>query len=99
VVVNKEQGKFASAHDLRRSFGTRWASKVKPATLQLLMRHFTIDTTLRYYVAQDADDVARELWAASSAPTLFGNTFGNSQPVAAVAAKTTDGATSDVSIT
>jgi integrase len=63
VVVNKKQGKFGSAHDLRRSFGTRSASKVKPATLQLLMRHSTIDTTLRYYLAQDADDAAPELWA------------------------------------
>jgi integrase len=63
VVVNREQEKFASAHDLRRSFATRWAGRVKPATLQLLMRHSSIDTTLRYYVAQDADDVAAELWA------------------------------------
>jgi integrase len=62
VVVNYERKKFASAHDLRRSFGTRWAPRVKPATLQLLMRHSSIDTTLRYYVAQDADDVAAELW-------------------------------------
>jgi integrase len=68
VIVNKDQGKFASAHDLRRSFGTRWASKVKPATLQLLMRHATINTTLAYYVDQDADDVARELWASFAAP-------------------------------
>ena len=35
------------------------------------MRHSTIDTTLRYYVDLDADDVARELWAG------FGNTSGN----------------------
>jgi integrase len=62
VVVNKAEGKFASAHDLRRAFGTRWAPKVKPATLQLLMRHRSIDTTLKYYVAQDADDVGDELW-------------------------------------
>jgi integrase len=75
VVVNKDQGKFASCHDLRRSFGTRWASKVKPATLQLLMRHSSIETTLRYYVAQDADDVARELWSGS------GYTLGYSAPV------------------
>jgi len=61
VVVNKAEGKFASAHDLRRSFGTRWAAKVKPATLQLLMRHKSIETTLKYYVAQDADDVADQL--------------------------------------
>ena len=63
--------KFASAHDLRRAFGTRWASRVKPATLQLLMRHKSIDTTLKYYVALDADDVADELWAAHP-----GNTCG-----------------------
>jgi hypothetical protein len=25
VLVSKAEGKFASAHDLRRSFGTRWA--------------------------------------------------------------------------
>ena len=63
VVVNKADGKYASAHDLRRSFGTRWSTKVKPATLQLLMRHKAIETTLKYYVAQDADEVADELWA------------------------------------
>jgi integrase len=89
VVVNKEQGKFASAHDLRRSFGTRWASKIKPATLQLLMRHSTIDTTLRYYVAQDADDVARELWAG------FGNTSGNTPTKANGGDKNAIAATAD----
>lgn len=62
VVVNKADGKFASAHDLRRSFGTRWAARVKPATLQLLMRHKSIETTMKYYVCQDSDDVADELW-------------------------------------
>ena len=67
VVVRKSEGKFATAHDLRRSFGTRWAPKVKPATLQLLMRHRSIETTLKYYVAQDADEVADELWKAFSA--------------------------------
>jgi integrase len=67
VVVNKAENKFATAHDLRRSFGTRWASRVKPATLQLLMRHQSIETTLKYYVEQDADDVADELWRNFSA--------------------------------
>jgi integrase len=62
VVVNKAEAKYASAHDLRRSFGTRWAGRVKPATLQLLMRHKSIETTLKYYVEQDADDIADELW-------------------------------------
>ena len=63
IVVNSAEGKFASAHDLRRSFGTRWASRLKPATLQLLMRHKSIETTMKYYVSQDADCVADELWA------------------------------------
>lgn len=62
IVVNKADGKFASAHDLRRSYGTRWASRVKPATLQLLMRHKSIETTLKYYVEQDSDEIAEELW-------------------------------------
>jgi integrase len=60
VVVNHAK-KSGSDHDLRRAFGTRWAHKVKPATLQLLMRHESIETTLKYYVAQDADDIADEL--------------------------------------
>lgn len=63
VVVNKIEQKYASAHDLRRAFGTRWAARVKPATLQLLMRHKSIETTMKYYVGQDADDVADELWS------------------------------------
>jgi len=80
VVVNKAEGKFASAHDLRRSFGTRWASRVKPATLQLLMRHKSIETTLKYYVDQDGDDVADELWKAHSPRS---NTLGNTPPKSA----------------
>jgi integrase len=63
VLVNKAEGKYASAQDLRRSFGTRWASRVKPATLQLLMQHKSIETTMKYYVCQDSDDVADELWS------------------------------------
>src|SRR5262249_24688863 len=63
VAVNQSEGKYASAHDLRRSFGTRWASRVKPATLQLLMRHRSIETTMKYYVDQDADEIGDELWS------------------------------------
>ena len=62
IVVNKQEGKFASAHDFRRAFGTRWAKRVKPAVLMALMRHESIETTLSYYVELDADEMADELW-------------------------------------
>ena len=67
--------KYASAHDFRRSFGTRWAPKVKPVTLQLLMRHEDINTTLSFYVGLDAEAVADELWSVYE-PRV--NTFVNS---------------------
>lgn len=62
VVVDKASGKFASCHDLRRAFGTRWARRVMPATLQRLMRHASVTTTVSYYVDLQADDIAGELW-------------------------------------
>lgn len=54
--------KFASAHDLRRSFGDRWARLVMPQTLKEMMRHASIETTLRYYVGQNAEKTADILW-------------------------------------
>lgn len=62
VLANPSTHKYATAHDLRRSFGTRWSSRVKPAVLQLLMRHEDITTTMKFYVAQNADDLAEGLW-------------------------------------
>ena len=61
IAVN-DLGKFASAHDFRRAFGTRWAEKVRPVTLQRLMRHKSIETTLRYYVGLTVADAGAELW-------------------------------------
>ena len=63
VLVDKAKRKYASAHDLRRGFGTRWAKRVMPATLQLLMRHADIATTTGFYVGISADEVASDLWA------------------------------------
>jgi integrase len=76
VKVADRQGKvkFASAHDLRRSFGFRWAIRVQPAVLQQLMRHESIETTMKYYVTQDAEAVADVLW--DGVPAI--NTFVNS---------------------
>ena len=60
---NNADGKFVSAHDLRRAFGTRWAKRVMTAVLTRLMRHASIQTTMVYYVDLDAADVADRLWA------------------------------------
>jgi integrase len=54
--------KYASVHDLRRSFGERWAGRVLPPLLKELMRHESIDTTLRFYVGQNAERAAKVLW-------------------------------------
>lgn len=56
--------KSASAHDLRRSFGDRWSTRVMPRVLKKLMRHRRIETTMRYYVGQNAERTADELWEA-----------------------------------
>jgi integrase len=54
--------KFASAHDLRRSFGTRWAKRVRTPVLMRLMRHENIQTTMAYYVDLDATELAEDLY-------------------------------------
>jgi hypothetical protein len=64
--------KHASAHDLRRSFGERWAPRVMPQILMQLMRHESIETTLKFYVGRNAETTAEALWQAVS-----GNTSGN----------------------
>ena len=63
IVVNSADGKTASAHDLRRSFGTRWAKRVMPAVLRKLMRHASIETTMAFYVDLNVDEMADDLWA------------------------------------
>jgi integrase len=68
--------KYASAHDLRRSFGERWATRVMPQVLMELMRHESIETTLKYYVGRNAQSTADVLWAAHE--NAAGNISGNS---------------------
>ena len=48
-------GLSITLHDLRRSFGTRYAPLVPAHVLQRLMRHSSITTTLRFYVDQDRE--------------------------------------------
>jgi integrase len=45
----KKAGVRVTLHDLRRSFGSRYASKVPAPVLQRLMRHANIQTTLAFY--------------------------------------------------
>lgn len=68
VKVDESQGRdgerkivFASAHDLRRAFGHRWAKKVMPMVLKELMRHESVTTTEKYYVGVQAQETARHL--------------------------------------
>jgi integrase len=82
VIVDPVEGKTATAHDLRRSFCTRWAKRVMPAVLRKLARHANIATTMSFYVDLDADEVADDLWT-NHRPTGgsdSGNISGNTPP-------------------
>jgi len=70
--------KYATAHDFRRSFGERWARRIMPVDLKDLMRHESIETTMRYYVGRNAAATADVLWTVWEAgnPGAFGPTFG-----------------------
>ncbi len=65
-VSKKTKGntKSASAHDLRRSFGFRWAMRVMPPVLMQLMRHESIQTTQEFYVGRNAEAAADVVWDA-----------------------------------
>ena len=63
--VVTSRNKYASSHDLRRSFGTRWSFRVQPFVLRTLMRHSSITTTEKYYVSQNSDRVGDALYSAS----------------------------------
>lgn len=78
VKGDEVQVKYATAHDFRRAFGTRWATRVMPADLQKLMRHETIETTMKFYVNQTADTIAERLYGAIESQS--GNTLGNTTP-------------------
>ncbi len=64
VFVDDAGRKPASAQDLRRTFGARWAALLMPPRLRELMRHSSIETTMRYYVGENAKETARACWDA-----------------------------------
>ena len=47
--IRTGKDKTAGAHDFRRSFASRWATRVMPQILQALMRHSDITTTMKFY--------------------------------------------------
>jgi len=64
VIVDHTKKKYASAHDLRRSFGLRWGSRILPADLKDLMRHADISTTMKYYAVGEAQSRSDTIWGA-----------------------------------
>jgi integrase len=82
----REVVKYASAHDLRRSFGFRWSALVDTFKLQELMRHSSIETSRRFYIGRNVQNTAAALWAARDRAMVGGgeqagpvNTFVNNQ--------------------
>lgn len=56
--------KYASAHDLRRSFATRWAETLTEEQLQAVMRHKSIETTRNFYAKKNVSKVQEGLTVA-----------------------------------
>jgi len=78
IVVSRDGDSvtYATAQNLRRSFGDRWALTVMPVVLKELMRPRTLDTTMKYYVGYSAEQTADIVWQAS-VPDAGGNKIGN----------------------
>jgi len=59
--ISTGEASTPTAHDLRRSFASNWARRVLPQTLQTMMRHSSITTTMGFYVTSQADAIGAEL--------------------------------------
>lgn len=68
---------YATAHDLRRAFGTRWAPRVNSRHLKDMMRHACISTTEKYYVEGNARETAAVLWGVIGQNSEPGNKTSN----------------------
>lgn len=64
VDARTKRVKHASAHDLQRAFGDRWDLRVMPPILMQLMRHESIDTTMRFYVGRSVNATTEVFWEA-----------------------------------
>lgn len=79
--TGQRKPRFASAHDLRRSFGERWSLKVMPQALMQLMRHESMETTLKFYVGRNAEKVAESIWNTNAS---LGTNSGTSSEIKAM---------------
>ena len=61
---------YASAHDLRRSFGNRWSRIVEPTALRDLMRHASVVTTEKYYGGINAKKTLKHLREVKARPEV-----------------------------
>lgn len=61
VVTDPATGRTCTAHDIRRAFAQRWASKLTAVDLQRIMRHESITTTLGYYLDEDAKALSERM--------------------------------------
>lgn len=91
-VTTTQVKKFASAHDLRRGFITKWSRIVSPSVLMKLARHQDISTTQKYYVVADCDEIGDLLWERGGAENgakngAEYNTFHNKRPKPAISAE------------
>jgi integrase len=70
TTLARKAGLKITLHDLRRSFGSRYASHVPAQVLQRLMRHSSIETTLKFYTDIDdaLDDAIRKADPPSQKP-------------------------------
>lgn len=67
VAQHGDKVKYCSAHDLRRSFASRWSQRLLPQQLMELMRHTSISTTMTFYAGQNAERTADAIYAAFAA--------------------------------
>lgn len=62
VITNKETGKFATSHDVRRAFYDWCHGRFGEAIASMMLRHADQETTLIYYNTQEAERAAELLW-------------------------------------
>ncbi len=68
IVTNAETGKFASAHDLRRSFARRMKTRVPREQIGKWTRHNDNATLETYYLQENAQELAARLWDQGDKP-------------------------------